>query len=113
MKKRRLDREREKALRQESIVAEQRSREREYFKQWESQEDSFHLNQAKIRSTIRIQDGRAKAIDLLAKYISTEEADQQLAVEMHDPQKFIEGIISNYSIKPSGLGFARLTRCLC
>ena len=50
--------------------------------------------QAKLRSTIRIQDGRAKAIDLLAKYISTEEVDQQLAVEMHDPQKFIEGKIN-------------------
>ncbi|XP_075241085.1 splicing factor Cactin-like [Convolutriloba macropyga] len=95
VKKRRLEREKEKQERQDSIVAEQRGREREYFAQWESQEDSFHLNQAKLRSTIRIQDGRAKAIDLLAKYISTEEVDQQLAVEMHDPQKFIEGLKIN------------------
>ena len=45
MKKRRLEREKEKQERQDSIVAEQRGREREYFAQWESQEDSFHLNQ--------------------------------------------------------------------
>ena len=50
VKKRRLEREREKAERQESIVLEQRSREREYFAQWESQEDSFHLNQVEPSS---------------------------------------------------------------
>ena len=35
-------------------------------------EDEFHLKQALLRSTIRISDGRAKPIDLLAKYISAE-----------------------------------------
>ena len=35
-------------------------------------EDQFHLKQALLRSSIRISDGRAKPIDLLAKYISAE-----------------------------------------
>lgn len=43
--------------------------------------------QAKRRSEIRIQDGRAKPIDLLAKYISTE--DDELAVEMHEPYTYL------------------------
>jgi len=47
----------------------------------------FHLQQAKLRSEIRIQDGRAKPIDLLAKYISAE--DDELAVEMHEPYTYL------------------------
>jgi hypothetical protein len=40
-----------------------------------------------MRSEIRIQDGRAKPIDLLAKYISAE--DDELAVEMHEPYTYL------------------------
>jgi hypothetical protein len=48
------------------------------------------LEQARLRSCIRIQDGRAKPIDLLAKYISTEgEVD---AVEMHEPCTYLNGL---------------------
>lgn len=42
------------------------------------------------RSKIRIRDGRAKPIDLLAKYISAE--DDDLAVEMHEPYTFLNGL---------------------
>lgn len=41
-------------------------------------------------SKIRIRDGRAKPIDLLAKYISAE--DDDLAVEMHEPYTFLNGL---------------------
>ncbi|KAK7492570.1 hypothetical protein BaRGS_00016236 [Batillaria attramentaria] len=67
-----------------------REKELEYFREWEKQEDSFHLNQAKLRSEIRIKDGRAKPIDLLAKYISAE--DDALAVEMHEPYTYLYGL---------------------
>lgn len=43
-----------------------------------------------LRSKIRIRDGRAKPIDLLAKYISAE--DDDLAVEMHEPYTFLNGL---------------------
>ena len=39
------------------------------FQQWSKQEEHFHLKQARLRSKIRIKDGRAKAIDLLARYL--------------------------------------------
>ena len=38
-------------------------------KQWSKQEETFHLEQARLRSKIRIKDGRAKPIDLLARYL--------------------------------------------
>ncbi|KAG7266558.1 hypothetical protein CRUP_011143 [Coryphaenoides rupestris] len=44
----------------------------------------------KVQSKIRIRDGRAKPIDLLAKYISAE--DDDLAVEMHEPYTFLNGL---------------------
>ncbi|XP_034360892.2 splicing factor Cactin [Arvicanthis niloticus] len=90
VKQRRLERERETAMREQELELLQREKEAEHFKTWEEQEDSFHLQQAKLRSKIRIRDGRAKPIDLLAKYISAEEDD--LAVEMHEPYTFLHGL---------------------
>jgi Conserved mid region of cactin len=48
------------------------------------------LEQARLRSTIRIQDGRAKPIDLLAKYVHSEEDID--AVEMHEPYAYLNGL---------------------
>ncbi|KAK2490519.1 hypothetical protein MC885_021110 [Smutsia gigantea] len=90
VKQLRLEREREKAMREQELELLQREKEAEHFKTWEEQEDSFHLQQAKLRSKIRIRDGRAKPIDLLAKYISAE--DDDLAVEMHEPYTFLNGL---------------------
>lgn len=36
----------------------QRNKEAAQFEEWERQEDQFHLEQARLRSHIRIQDGR-------------------------------------------------------
>lgn len=47
----------------------QRQREAEQHEQWEQQQDDFILGQHQLRSKIRIRDGRAKPIDLLAHYI--------------------------------------------
>ena len=52
---------------------EDRQRENDKYSKWQQDEDQFHLKQAHLRSNIRIVDGRAKPIDLLAKYISAEE----------------------------------------
>ncbi|XP_040846135.1 cactin [Ochotona curzoniae] len=90
VKQLRLEREREKAMREQELELLQREKEAEHFKTWEEQEDNFHLQQAKLRSKIRIRDGRAKPIDLLAKYISAE--DDDLAVEMHEPYTFLNGL---------------------
>ncbi|XP_076443229.1 splicing factor Cactin-like [Babylonia areolata] len=90
VKKRRLEREKEREERENERDMMMREKELEYFREWEKQEDNFHLNQAKMRSEIRIKDGRAKPIDLLAKYISAE--DDAIAVEMHEPYTYLYGL---------------------
>ncbi|CAH1114335.1 unnamed protein product [Psylliodes chrysocephalus] len=90
VKKRRLERELERQKREEETQMLQRSKEAAQFEEWERQEDKFHLEQARLRSHIRIQDGRAKPIDLLAKYISAEEEVD--AVEMHEPYTYLNGL---------------------
>ncbi|KAL1517385.1 hypothetical protein ABEB36_001154 [Hypothenemus hampei] len=90
VKKRRLERELERQRREDENQLLQRSKEAAQFEEWERQEDQFHLEQARLRSHIRIQDGRAKPIDLLAKYISAEEEVD--AVEMHEPYTYLNGL---------------------
>lgn len=90
VKKRRQERELERQRREEENQLLQRSKEAAQFEEWERQEDQFHLEQARLRSHIRIQDGRAKPIDLLAKYISAEEEVD--AVEMHEPYTYLNGL---------------------
>ncbi|GLH02384.1 Cactin [Gryllus bimaculatus] len=90
VKKRRQERELERQQREEEMALLQRSKEAAQFQEWERQEDQFHLEQARLRSCIRIQDGRAKPIDLLAKYISAEEEVD--AVEMHEPYTYLNGL---------------------
>ncbi|GFG36361.1 hypothetical protein Cfor_01990 [Coptotermes formosanus] len=90
VKKRRQERELERQQREEEMALMQRSKEAAQFQEWERQEDQFHLEQARLRSCIRIQDGRAKPIDLLAKYISAEEEVD--AVEMHEPYTYLNGL---------------------
>ncbi|XP_046398642.1 cactin [Ischnura elegans] len=90
VKKRRQEREQERQQREEEMALMQREKEAAQFEEWERQEDQFHLEQARLRSRIRIQDGRAKPIDLLAKYISAEEEVD--AVEMHEPYTYLNGL---------------------
>ncbi len=87
LKKRKIEREREKEERDRERDSSQRQKESEYHKEWEKQEDSFQLKQVKLRSKIRIEEGRAKPIDLLAKYINSE--GDGLAIEMHEPYTFL------------------------
>jgi len=58
VKKRRLEHERERQERDEEESLIQRQKEAAQFKEWGAQEDIFHLEQAALRSKIRIKDGR-------------------------------------------------------
>merc|ERR1711962_255554 len=69
VKKRKLDREAAKQARDEEAGLLQRQKEAAMFSNWEQQEDHFHLQQARLRTSIRIRDGRAKPIDLLAALV--------------------------------------------
>jgi len=90
LEKQRLERERQREAMEKEKEFLQRIKEAEYYREWEKQEDSFHFNQVQLRSKIRIQDGRAKPIDLLAHYIN--EDDDDLAVEMHEPSTYLNGL---------------------
>ncbi|GAB0100666.1 Cactin [Sergentomyia squamirostris] len=92
VKKRRQERELERQKREEEQNMLQRSREAAQFEEWERQEDQFHLEQARLRSKIRIQDGRAKPIDLLAQYISEKNLDDCLEMQMHEPYTYLNGL---------------------
>lgn len=41
------------------------------YEEWERKEGEFHLEQVRLRNQIRIREGRAKPIDILAKYINS------------------------------------------
>lgn len=101
VKQRRLEREREREARMEEMSRMQRDKEAAQFKEWEKQEDYFHLKQAKLRSKLRIQEGRAKPIDLLARYIHVfgesdeqdeEESNAEYASEFVEPYMCLNGL---------------------
>lgn len=66
------------------------------MKNWEKQEDTFHLQQARLRSSIRIANGRAKPIDLLAVYINPDE--ENLEIQMHEPYAAL--VVSKMTFTP-------------
>ncbi|XP_026320661.1 cactin [Hyposmocoma kahamanoa] len=90
VKQRRLEREAERAAREAEAAAAARAKEALQYHNWARQEDAFHLHQARLRSQIRIRDGRAKPIDLLAWYVSSEECVD--ALEMHEPYTYLNGL---------------------
>lgn len=58
VKQRRLEREAERAEREAEAAAAARAKEALQYHNWARQEDAFHLHQARLRSQIRIRDGR-------------------------------------------------------
>ncbi|CAG2168881.1 unnamed protein product, partial [Oppiella nova] len=108
VKERRLEREREREMRDDEMSRMQREKEAEQFKEWEKQEDIFHLKQAKLRSKLRINENRAKPIDLLARYISAfgddigvdEESEktektEEMATDLVEPYLCLNGLRIN------------------
>lgn len=66
LNKRRADREVEMALREEEQMRAARAAESAQMDAWHAKEDDFHLEQSMRRAEIRMREGRAKPIDLLA-----------------------------------------------
>ncbi|EDW65303.1 splicing factor Cactin [Drosophila virilis] len=96
VKKLRQERELERQSREDDAMQQQRAKEAVQFREWQRHEDQFHLEQARLRSEIRIRDGRAKPIDLLAQYVSatnTEaELEDALEMQMHEPYMLLHGL---------------------
>ncbi|XP_068154903.1 splicing factor Cactin [Drosophila tropicalis] len=99
VKKRRQERELERQVREDDMMQQQRAKEAIQFREWQRQEDQFHLEQARLRSEIRIRDGRAKPIDLLAQYVaanvgggSQAPLEDSLEMQMHEPYMLLQGL---------------------
>ncbi|KAJ3023662.1 hypothetical protein HKX48_001886 [Thoreauomyces humboldtii] len=80
LKRRRNEREEEMQLREQEAARLQREQDRAAMGDWEAKENEFHLNQAKTRAQIRIKEGRAKPIDILAMNLSLA-SDTRIAEE--------------------------------
>ncbi|KAK7345452.1 hypothetical protein VNO77_16056 [Canavalia gladiata] len=59
-----------------------RERGRAEFQEWEKREEEFHFDQSKVRSEIRLREGRARPIDILTKYLN---GSDDLDIEINEP----------------------------
>ena len=100
VKRRRQEREAEKEEMERLRAEEQRLKEMAMYGDWEKKEEEFHLKQARVRSTIRIKEGREKPVDILAKnillYKAAEEGEDDIYmdVELREPYEVFEGLHS-------------------
>jgi len=67
VKQRRQEREEEKARMEEELAVMERQRALADAHILEQKEEEFHLEQARVRADIRLREGRAKPVDMLAK----------------------------------------------
>jgi len=76
VKKRRDEREVERQLLEQQRLEHDRDMKDELFSEWTNAEEQFHLENAKARSIIRIEQGRERPIDLVQKGVSIAEGEE-------------------------------------
>ena len=86
VRKRRSEREAELEEQERLREEDARLREAEQYADWHKKEEEFHLKQARVRSKIRLVEGREKPIDILAKNIIllTQDEDDESGVKVSD-----------------------------
>ncbi|GAB4833521.1 hypothetical protein Ancab_031765 [Ancistrocladus abbreviatus] len=89
VKKRREERALEKAQREEEMAMLARERAKAEADDFEKKEEEFHFDQSKIRSRIRLQEGRMKPIDVLTKYLDDSD---DFDVELNEPYAVFRGL---------------------
>ncbi|CAI7909025.1 unnamed protein product, partial [Closterium sp. NIES-53] len=89
VKKRREERMLEKAQHDEEMAMLARERARAEFQDWEEKEDEFHFEQSRVRSEIRLREGRAKPIDVLARNLTL---SGDFDIEVNEPYKIFKGL---------------------
>ncbi|KAJ8754214.1 hypothetical protein K2173_002114 [Erythroxylum novogranatense] len=89
VKKRREERALEKARHEEEMAMLARERARAEFQDWEKREEEFHFDQSKIRSEIRLREGRVKPIDVLSKHLNVSD---DLDIEINEPYMVFKGL---------------------
>ncbi|KAG6512171.1 cactin-like [Zingiber officinale] len=89
IKKRREERAIEKTQHEEEMTMLARERAWAECIDWEKKEEEFHFHQSKVRSKIRLQEGRAKPIDILIKTLNgLEEFD----FDLNEPYIVFKGL---------------------
>ncbi|KAK7392526.1 hypothetical protein VNO78_20969 [Psophocarpus tetragonolobus] len=89
VKKRREERAIEKARHEEEMALLARERARAEFHDWEKREEEFHFDQSKVRSQIRLREGRARPIDILTKQLN---GSDDLDIEINEPYMVFKGL---------------------
>nr|XP_018486655.1 PREDICTED: cactin-like [Raphanus sativus] len=89
VKKRREERAVEKARHEEEMALLARERARAEFQDWEKKEDEFHFDQSKVRSEIRLREGRLKPIDVLCKHL---DGSDDMDIELSEPYMVFKGL---------------------
>ncbi|XP_020578972.1 cactin [Phalaenopsis equestris] len=89
VKKRREERAVEKAQHEEEMAMLARERAKAEFQDWEKKEEEFHFDQSKFRSMIRLQEGRVKPIDILAKNL---DCSDDFDIEINEPYMVFKGL---------------------
>ncbi|GAQ80274.1 hypothetical protein KFL_000500270 [Klebsormidium nitens] len=89
VKKRREEREKEKAQREEEQALLARERARAEFDDFEKKEEEFQFEMSKARAEIRLREGRAKPIDILAKNLKLSD---DFDVEIDEPYTVFQGL---------------------
>ncbi|KAK7396621.1 hypothetical protein VNO78_17754 [Psophocarpus tetragonolobus] len=92
VKKRREERALEKAQHEEEMALLARERARAEFQDWEKKEEEFHFDQSKVRSEIRLREGRARPIDVLTKHLN---GSDDLDIELNEPYMVFKGLTVN------------------
>ncbi|OZJ04826.1 hypothetical protein BZG36_02347 [Bifiguratus adelaidae] len=98
LNKRRAEREIERELREEEMARMQREAEAAQMGDWYAREEEFHLEQAKRRAEIRIKEGRAKPIDVLAMNLRLAnepdkvEEDVDIEVDLEEPYTIFDNL---------------------
>ncbi|KAF5737506.1 cactin isoform X2 [Tripterygium wilfordii] len=89
VKKRREERALEKARHEEEMAMLARERARAEFQDWEKKEEEFHFDQSKVRSEIRLREGRTKPIDVLSKQLN---GSDDFDIEINEPYMVFKGL---------------------
>ncbi|MCL7031839.1 hypothetical protein MKW94_012595 [Papaver nudicaule] len=92
VKKRREERAIAKAQHEEEMAMLARERARAEFHDWEKKEEEFHFDQSKIRSGIRLREGRIKPIDILSKHLD-DSGDFEFQID--EPYMVFQGLTVN------------------
>ncbi|KAL3743499.1 hypothetical protein ACJRO7_018747 [Eucalyptus globulus] len=88
-KKRRDERALGKAQHEENLAMLDRERTQAEFQDREKKDKEFHFHQSKVRSEIRLREGRAKAIDILSKQLN---GSNDRDIELKEPWVVFDGL---------------------